>query len=682
VALIGQIAIAMRVETSKLARGLSDSAAMVRNFQRSASADFGGASRLMASGLKNVSDGFQGIGIVAAGATKGAATFVRNWVDAAHYIYGKGFTDPLVAAAKASADALIYTYSGLGKKIGGVLSKAGGPLGAAAKASFASLDYVYGPAIKAIGSGFATAASVAARALTPLAASVGTVAVGLGKMALGAGQAAIGLGKLAAAGAIKGMQGLGAATMRMVATVREGINVLGRFAGVASLVAGFALVKVAKGAMALGEQTDRARVIFGDGAKDIVSQSKLMATAFGVSRSEFLQFSSAFGTILEGAGYVEKDAATLSKHLVQLAIDQSSIVHIPIAEAMEKLQSGLQGNIRPLRELGISIADADLKAHAAKVGIGQLGAELTESQKIQARVSLMTERSAKAHGNLALTADSAANSTRSLAGRMQNLADTVGTALLSVLGPAISEVTVGIQALQAAWDSSSLAASSASIGVVGGAQAQTTSIGMVQQAIGKVADVWQLLGTGFSYVQSYITNGLMHLIGVIEGLAKALDYVLNLMHFADTFGSKANTAGGLAGMSDALKNLSEEQYKTFQAKLIAPAASEGINKAFDAARAQIASARKELAAQGQVDLSKIKPKSEQQVGKEVKFASAAALGSQEATNAILRSRFGKGGKATADEAKKTANNTAKANEYLSKIATAVSTQAAGVLVPI
>ena len=228
------------------------------------------------------------------------------------------------------------------------------------------------------------------------------------------------------------------------------------------------LTHIAKGAIALGEQTDRARIVFGDFSEDLIAQSNLMATAFGVSRKEFIGSASALGTIFEGVGYAQGDAEKLSLHFVKLATDLSSLVHIPVKDALEKIQSGLAGQVRPLREVGVFMSDDLVKTYAYTHGIAALNTELNESQKVQARVGFITEKLAIANGNLAATAGSAANQVRSLAGRFENLSDTVGTAILSILGPAFDDLNTGIMALQSAWDQSAMAALSASSGVLGG----------------------------------------------------------------------------------------------------------------------------------------------------------------------------------------------------------------------
>src|SRR5262249_46246981 len=145
-------------------------------------------------------------------------------------------------------------------------------------------------------------------------------------------------------------------------------------------------------ATALGEQADRSRIVFGQFAQGVIADADLMSQAYGVARSSYLASASAFGSIFKGVGYDDKAAAQLSVHFVRLATDLSSFAHIPIQDALEKIQSGLAGQVRPLREVGVFMSDDLIKAKAVSMGIAKMGTELSESQKVQARVAFITEK--------------------------------------------------------------------------------------------------------------------------------------------------------------------------------------------------------------------------------------------------------------------------------------------------
>lgn len=485
------------------------------------------------------------------------------------------------------------------------------------------------------------------------------------RFSAGLGAMGIGLARIALAPVIKGLRLFGAALAGTIAVTRQAVNRLGELAAVAGGLAAYAIYRLTMAAGGLGEQTDRSRVVFGKFSGVVIDESNRMAEAFGVSRSAFLASASAFGSIFKAAGFDQKQAALLSTHFVKLAADLSSLAHIPVDQALEKIQSGLAGQVRPLREVGVFMSEEAIKSYAAAHGIGALNRELTESEKIQARVGFITEALKDAQGNLAQTADSAMNASRGLAGRLENLAQTIGTALLPVVGSSLSELQTGVQALSMAWQDWTRGAVSSQVGVVGAVGEAAASMGWFQKSIGFVADAWQTMKLGFYAAQSFISSGLSNIVKGLGTLAKAIDFALEKLT-----GKKSGLSDFMRTFSEDLDRLSQEQWKKFQTELAKPPASDGVNAWFAKAQERIKAMREEAAKAG-VDVSKITPASTPgQAAKPAegmaKFASAAVAGTREATNAILRGVYG--GPATKGPADQTAKNTAATAEGVKKVA--------------
>jgi hypothetical protein len=96
-------------------------------------------------------------------------------------------------------------------------------------------------------------------------------------------------------------------------------------------------------------------------------------------------------------------------------------------------QSGLAGETEPLRRFGLDLSAATVEAYAYANGIGTVGTELTEAQKVQARYGLLMEQTNKTQGDFANTSDQLANSQRILQARMENARAELGTALLPAM---------------------------------------------------------------------------------------------------------------------------------------------------------------------------------------------------------------------------------------------------------
>jgi hypothetical protein len=479
---------------------------------------------------------------------------------------------------------------------------------------------------------------------------------------------------------------------------RTGGLLTGLFAGAAGVGALAGIKKMITASSDITEATNLMQVVFGDASKEILADSDKMAAAFGNSKKEYLDAAGMFGGIFKQMGYGQAETAKLSVAMVHLADDMSSQKNISFADSLIKIKGGLTGESESLKSVGVLIDEATVKQYAYAHGVAAMGAELTQAQKVQARMGVLTAALADAQGDHARTANEVAGAMKGLSGRVENLAADLGKTLEPMAKAVLGDLNVGLMAIKAAWDASGQAAMASATAQGGAAEGAATSVGVLQGAVMSLADSWQSVQTKFLAAQASITSGvgwmIKNLPGFAEGINKLMHGDVGVKVEGPGFGKEGLTVGhpGRQTVSDAdfknawleeLDRIGKAQADALKTQQGAAPLSETIKAQFDTARQKIEEGRKEFLKQP--DISGIKAPAaaaDTSKHKEVKFASAAALGSQEATNAILRSRFGKGGKATADEAKKTATNTAKANEYLSKIATAVSTQAAGVLVPI
>ena len=100
---------------------------------------------------------------------------------------------------------------------------------------------------------------------------------------------------------------------------------------------------------------------------------------------------------------MEEKANLMSKNLTQLGYDISSFYNISIEEAMEKLQSGIAGEIEPLRRLGYAIDVATLQEVAYAHGIEQSVNTMNQAQKSQLRYLAIMEQSGNVMGDMART---------------------------------------------------------------------------------------------------------------------------------------------------------------------------------------------------------------------------------------------------------------------------------------
>lgn len=231
------------------------------------------------------------------------------------------------------------------------------------------------------------------------------------------------------------------------------INKIERRAGKVSSVAGGAGAALSVGVTgplgAFGAASFRAamdaeelqsafNVTFGAMAKDMNKWAIATGNAMGRSTREMQQGANTFGIFFNQVTNPKK-AALMSQNFAALAQDLGSFFNTDTQTAIDKLRSGLSGESEPLRDFGVFLTDAAVKAKAMKLGLSGVGNELTEQEKIMARYAIILEKTKNAQGDVARTSNSTANRLRASRAAWEELQVTVGTKLLPQLTPLIGK---------------------------------------------------------------------------------------------------------------------------------------------------------------------------------------------------------------------------------------------------
>ena len=90
-------------------------------------------------------------------------------------------------------------------------------------------------------------------------------------------------------------------------------------------------------------------VSMGEYAESAKEYAETVGEVMGLDPSTWMRNQGVFMTLATGFGVAGDRAATMSKQLTQLGYDLSSFFNISIEDAMQKLQSGLSGELEPLR---------------------------------------------------------------------------------------------------------------------------------------------------------------------------------------------------------------------------------------------------------------------------------------------------------------------------------------------
>lgn len=187
-------------------------------------------------------------------------------------------------------------------------------------------------------------------------------------------------------------------------------------------------------------------VAMGEYAQEAFDYGQTVSEVLGIDLSDWIRNQGVFNTLLTGFGDTAERAALMSKNLTQLGYDLSSFFNISVEDAMQKLQSGIAGELEPLRRLGYDLSDARLQATALSLGIDKSTQSMTQAEKAELRYYAIMTQVTSAQGDLARTLESPANQLRILSAQFNMAARSIGNifipALNAILPYAIAVVEV------------------------------------------------------------------------------------------------------------------------------------------------------------------------------------------------------------------------------------------------
>jgi hypothetical protein len=156
----------------------------------------------------------------------------------------------------------------------------------------------------------------------------------------------------------------------MRGVVSEMTSVLGQYkweiAGAAGLALAAGLAYSVDQASDLNETMNKTKVVFGEAAQSVVDFAEEASDKLLLSRQAALEAMATFGNLFTSMGYGQEESAAMSERLVLLAADLASFNNVPVADALQAIRAGLIGETEPLRQFGVMLDEASLKARASR----------------------------------------------------------------------------------------------------------------------------------------------------------------------------------------------------------------------------------------------------------------------------------------------------------------------------
>jgi len=235
--------------------------------------------------------------------------------------------------------------------------------------------------------------------------------------------------------ATKGVNDLKTNVQKSVSAQQNSFNALGNT--VRNIIGGvivFQTVRFGKEmvnmASAVQEMQSKSSVVFGQFVSDVRKQLSDFGNEVGRSTHELEQMASSIQDTFVPMGFARGEASKLSVQLTKLAVDVASFNNASDTETMMAFQSALVGNHETVRRFGVVITEATLKQELLRMGINKSAKDVTNAEKVQARLNLIIAGTSDAHDDATRTSGSFANTSKALTSALSELSVDVMTPML------------------------------------------------------------------------------------------------------------------------------------------------------------------------------------------------------------------------------------------------------------
>ncbi len=193
---------------------------------------------------------------------------------------------------------------------------------------------------------------------------------------------------------------------------------------------------------------ERAKAIFGADFPQMQQATAALATQLRRSSSDLLAYATGFGTVLDSVGATAAEVDKYSTQLSQLTVNLGkAFPDKSDAEIFDILQSGIEGNVRGLRQLGIVMTDTSLKRYAETHNIRLKISAMTDEQKTMLRSMYLIDETKKLQEAGAASTGKLGDSAKMASAKWKDFLENIG---LSV-GPVLNAATIAFVGMAENW---------------------------------------------------------------------------------------------------------------------------------------------------------------------------------------------------------------------------------------
>jgi len=160
-----------------------------------------------------------------------------------------------------------------------------------------------------------------------------------------------------------------------------------------------------------------------------------MNEKLATNKSELMKYQAMYNSMFKSQG-INKDASYfMSENLTKAGYDIASLYNLDISESMNKIKSGIAGQVESLRAIGIDVSENALTKVIRNAGITNRNVQqLSYAEKEVARYIAIVEQAKQAQGDFARTFEQPANQIKVFQNQLYELKQVAGAFIINTFG--------------------------------------------------------------------------------------------------------------------------------------------------------------------------------------------------------------------------------------------------------
>jgi phage-related protein len=218
-------------------------------------------------------------------------------------------------------------------------------------------------------------------------------------------------------------------------------------ATMAAIGVGLTLGQAIKDAVKVEGALISLNVLLGESADDFIRWADASAHAFGMSKTEAIDYGKTYANLLSGFSSSNRETLTMTQDLLKASAVVASMSGREMTDVMERIRSGMLGNTEAIEDLGINVNVAMIESTEAfkKFANGKSWEQLSFKIQQQIRYFAILEQANKKFGTE--LADTTGLKISQFTASLGNLRLALGNAFLPILNVVLPSLTMMVNAL-------------------------------------------------------------------------------------------------------------------------------------------------------------------------------------------------------------------------------------------